>query len=703
MKSSVSLTLNQLMEGNLRGARDLVAPLTAANLKRATSLGSSTQSPYNGRSRFVADAHPYDSSIPKHMRTLHAQASSPTMGRDYSGHARNFSGTEVPDRPHTALARSNSGLRNGRIPVRVNDGSWAQGLRSSKSHDSLGSNVTRERSLRPRGSPDPTLEPLPEDGHNLHAITHDTNETGDENPDGLGIDEQPSTKTENLREQMSSLKGKISTLKERAREDSLRRQSLMNLRTPTPLNNATASPPEFFYLQNQSYETPPLDTNAGGGWTAQQQSPASSQSPRKLWGQPHAISGSRNAFAEQAVRQHRPAQVSPGKTPPSRIPHRLSSDARSSRSDPHKRTPSGTAIIEPASNRFSHHQYTSNNKNASNHRGDGESQINVRRQKSGSLSVGQDVRNEYDEEGGSVYEDAEYEQPAVVAHEDREDAFDYEHFFLHSAMGSYSGGRPLSMSSEETISSSDTARGPTAPVQNVYGGDNDDDDAVNFDPGSSDFPPPTPETPERLKEIERNLHRRTFSDESVSTLATFATADEGPTSPPPHDADWPIPPSSESTSRPNSRPGSRPSTAIKRHSEPSSKQRRDSSSERADSGVGLDRGSTGSRDAKRRPAILSHMSPPYSAVSSPPMSPGMGGGATLLHDPATVVVNALLDPRGQPLGLKDKALLFGLVESLRKVCVKLQDEDEGQYASRMFRQGVEDARKALDGVLREDG
>jgi hypothetical protein len=30
-----------LMEGNLRGARDLVTPLTAANLKRATSLGSS--------------------------------------------------------------------------------------------------------------------------------------------------------------------------------------------------------------------------------------------------------------------------------------------------------------------------------------------------------------------------------------------------------------------------------------------------------------------------------------------------------------------------------------------------------------------------------------------------------------------------------------------------------------------------------------
>ncbi|KXL48111.1 hypothetical protein M433DRAFT_506273 [Acidomyces richmondensis BFW] len=698
MKCSASLISKQLMEGNLRGARDLVAPLTAANLKRATSLGSSGRSPCNGRSRFAADADQHDSSIPKPMRMLHTQASSPTMGRDYNGHVRNFSGTEIPDRPHTALARSNSGLRNGRIPVRVNDGSSAHGLRSSRSHDSLGGNVARERSLRPRGSPDPVLEPLPEDESNPHAITSDAKETGDERLHGLGIDERPASQTENLREQMSSLKGKISTLKERAREDSLRRQSLMNLRTPTPLNNATVSPPEFFYMQNESCGTPPRNTDAGPSWAAQQQSPASSQSSRKFGGQPQAIFSSRNAFAEQAVRHQRSAEGSPHKTPPSRIPRKMSSDSRSSRSDPHKRTPSGTAVTEPASDRFSHHQHVSSNKYATNSREGSESRINVRRQNSGGQSVRQDVQNIYDEEGGSVYEDAEYEQPAVVAHEDRDDAFDYQHFFLHSAMGSYSGGRPSSMSSEETISSSGTARGPTAPIQNGYGDNNDDDDDDKFDPESSKFPPPTPETPERLKEIERNLHRRNFSDESVSTLATFATADEGPSSPSLRGADWPIPPSLESVSRPHSRPG----TAIKRPSESLSKQRRDSSSERADSGVGLDRASTGSRDVKHRPAISMPKSPPYSAVSSPPMSPGLGVDANLLHDPATVVVNALLDPRGQPLGLKNKALLFGLVESLRKVCVKLQDEEEGQYASRLFRQRVEDARKALDGVLERD-
>ena len=128
------------MEGNLRGARDLVAPLTAANLKRATSLNLSQ---HTGRARLVSNVYNDESADHRPMRILHAQASSPTMGRNYISHARVSSENEIPERPHTALERSNSFSRSprGRIPVKISDPSLNQSLRNSRSYDSLGANT----------------------------------------------------------------------------------------------------------------------------------------------------------------------------------------------------------------------------------------------------------------------------------------------------------------------------------------------------------------------------------------------------------------------------------------------------------------------------------------------------------------------------------------------------------------------------------
>ena len=69
------------------------------------------------------------------------------------------------------------------------------------------------------------------------------------------------------------------------------------------------------------------------------------------------------------------------------------------------------------------------------------------------------------------------------------------------------------------------------------------------------------------------------------------------------------------------------------------------------------------------------------------------------NDPATVAVNALLEPTGKQLGLKDKAVLFGLVESLRRVCHQLQAGDELQTQSAVLRGRLDEARKALDGIV----
>jgi hypothetical protein len=72
-----------------------------------------------------------------------------------------------------------------------------------------------------------------------------------------------------------------------------------------------------------------------------------------------------------------------------------------------------------------------------------------------------------------------------VPHEEREDAFDYEHFILHSALGNYS--RQLRRASSASRESAETTRPAHRPVQ----------------------------------------HSRTNSNMSDSTVATFATATEG--------------------------------------------------------------------------------------------------------------------------------------------------------------------------------
>jgi hypothetical protein len=66
--------------------------------------------------------------------------------------------------------------------------------------------------------------------------------------------------------------------------------------------------------------------------------------------------------------------------------------------------------------------------------------------------------------GDSQYHDTFQE---TVSHEDREDAFDYEHFFLHSAMGSLTrarSGRRGSSGSESSEDSVETTRGPTSSM-----------------------------------------------------------------------------------------------------------------------------------------------------------------------------------------------------------------------------------------------
>ncbi|KAJ5315827.1 hypothetical protein N7476_006134 [Penicillium atrosanguineum] len=101
--------------------------------------------------------------------------------------------------------------------------------------------------------------------------------------------------------------------------------------------------------------------------------------------------------------------------------------------------------------------------------------------------------------------DADLEEYAAegVPHEEREDAFDYEHFILHSALGNYSGQfrRPSQVSQESTET--------TRPAQASR---------------SRQQSRSRSRQPSRSRSIK---HSRNNSAMSVSTVATFATAMEG--------------------------------------------------------------------------------------------------------------------------------------------------------------------------------
>lgn len=639
-----------LMEGNLRGARDLVAPLTAANLKRATSLGSSAASSTSnyGTKRFLMDG--YTNTRPGTGRPLQLQVSTPSLRREYnSGHSRTLSENTLPERPHTALMRGDMFGRKGRIPVRPSNSSWTD-LRGSKSHESLGSSPAQPTSVdggsgrigaspAVMGTPDLDLEPLPEESASQMAPSVGNRESAHYEPEhtyGLGITRSPST-TDDLKGQMSTLKNRISSLRERAKEDSIRRQSFNNLRDASPLNNAEHQPPEMWY---------PGSSATNGVEDVADNTPSKPHVGPTAWGALPLKTGSRNAFAEMQQNAR-----------PTLRERRMQShqDQPNYQSDNNRDMPGSfdigdNDILSDAGAGADSYQYSGSD--------------------APTVSTPAEPSEYFpDLDVASVYEDAEHDLPtSAVPHEEREDAFDYENFFLHSAMARYQqSSSPVEGdydSDGESISSVSTAKGPRATTTEI----DPYDDELN--------PPPTPETPENLREIERRIaHSRKQSTDSVSTIASFATAAERHLSPTP------------ATPTTLSKSNSRRSSRVSHYSRPSSNE------------PSLHRSSMSTSSIARRPPSdpLTNQRTSQPRRSQPLLSPLISPG-TPLQDPTAIAVNALLNPHGRALGLKDKALVFGVVESLRRVCEKLQEgDDEDAYEMREWRRRLDGGRRELDG------
>ena len=263
-----------------------------------------------------------------------------------------------------------------------------------------------------------------------------------------------------LRDQMHDLKGRLSVLRDRARDDTMKRRSLQSLRTPSPFTAA-----EHWYTTDKGYVAPGLSTDAGVG-------------------QPAA--GGVDPVAH-AVDENNPQDVREGAV-----------------TNPPESADSETAsVYEEASESRDHEDSLADSREPGILQVEDEGY--ERSAEDGEYGEdeepGDEIDDDYDgianhneqdneqdvyESDSSIYHDA-----TSISHEDREDAFDYEHFFLHSAMGTINQQRLERRGSFSSEDSADTARGPEPNPSRSLG------------------------------------YLRAESSASVSTVATFATATEG--------------------------------------------------------------------------------------------------------------------------------------------------------------------------------
>lgn len=242
---------------------------------------------------------------------------------------------------------------------------------------------------------------------------------------------QSQAQVRDLQDQMKGLHIKISTLKVKAQEDGLRRRSLQSLRTPSPLTAATH-------------------------WYANPLEPA----------ERHRLSATYGQYLDSPINSHfgGSAQNSNSNTNSAVVPESAPSEPRQSVDIP---------ILPPFE--------------LTDHEDDHSAE-----------SLYEDAEEEIDREAleeilrEPLDEDLSEEELAAfhddTPHEEREDAFDYEHFILHSALGNYTQNR-----ARRPSNASETSVETTRPIRQRHS----------------------------------TRHSRSNSTNSLSSVGTFATATEG--------------------------------------------------------------------------------------------------------------------------------------------------------------------------------
>ncbi|KAI9171331.1 hypothetical protein HJFPF1_00813 [Paramyrothecium foliicola] len=337
-------------------------------------------------------------------------------------------------------------------------GGYRQPLLSPKASDGFNTSQSTPTYGISHHPLDTTLEPLGEDSQDasfFYGGKRDNARMSMQSVGSISIHSElgmtrcaSAAQVRDLQDQMNGLRGKISSLREQARADSLKRRSLQSLRTPSPFTHAR---------WDQGYMEP-RDIKNNSTDNAIAQATGNAEIPLDSGAKPE-ISGS-----------------GPGQNEP---PPRTSHEEEKNNQFPDQTNADGVDLVDAVNGHNDDTYYEADDMHTEN--GDVVSaEEAVQNPKSMPEPV---VDDDASESGESLYHDT-YQAP--ISHEDREDAFDYEHFFLHSAMGTISHGRfgrkggPGSVSSEDSI---ETTR-PITPAKRA-------------------------------------------SLETISSVETFATADEG--------------------------------------------------------------------------------------------------------------------------------------------------------------------------------
>lgn len=601
----------------------------------------------------------------------HRQGGIHSLAGGTKGHLRVFSEPSVP-----------SSLHNGsRVEDLESGDSQSPGALKSKEMDSVHGNTSGEQTTgtarnwfwtglnRNGGSTgrlNNALEPLQEDepaptsfdspshrssplsAEDSNALLKSDQQSSDsssfdlEHPPTTGLTRARSTtQMRDLRDQMQDLKGKISNLKQRAREDSMRRRSLQSLRTPSPFTAA-----EQWYTGSPGHQL--------GNSTV---ITANVSRKRSLsFGKKKVEEG--KAIEINNVRDNeKSAAIYKKEEQPMRDPQE------------HSDQNGGTLIDNSDNNQSSIDNRTTLEKEPEKTNGDFHTLE----------GDGPEVSRPEDEEL------PQSSAPVGERHEDRPDAFDYEHFYLHSGMGHALRQDLSRTSSHSSVYSVETAK-PFRDVAEGYNDTDDDEDDYNLTgTGSGD------DVASR-----HNGHFRQSSGESISTMATFATATEGRggdeeadeeewTNRRPMAGSW----ETEYSSKRNfnvdsrdapafhaSRSAHEPGATVVAQGLPSAASENPSEETATPTRSSADVVSAGSAAPQMPLDLLSVLS------VSTPLSEGTTAKAVRLGD-------------------RDKELVERLIQSLSKVCVQLHtDEMEGgKYECRVWRRRLDAARRVLEGEV----
>ncbi|KIW95122.1 uncharacterized protein Z519_03706 [Cladophialophora bantiana CBS 173.52] len=320
--------------------------------------------------------------------------------------------------------------------------------------------------------------------------------------------------TKEIREQMSNLQARISDLKDKAQADSLRRKSLQSMRTPSPF--ASAHSPEQWYTSAPEYKEAgsPINTNAGMGWSP-------SQPRKRLDFQVTPVTPQ----AQTLLNVELPATRDSG----------LVSEARTDKNTPslHKSVHLQPEPVEKSNSVLQESLY----EDAAQEFDDDEPIAASEEEQIYLNEVLEESLQDLEPDVPEIPEHLLPTEGAAERHEDRLDAFDYENMFLHSALGNYTGTGIRS----ETPSESDCSSVTTTRMAQDTPTIDEDDTEIPLDEEAgteeaADTPiqetflqpgPPLDPTPLAAPSKPWMKAARSNSMDSVSTVATFATATEG--------------------------------------------------------------------------------------------------------------------------------------------------------------------------------